>query len=211
MSNDNSQFAWQVHSYLSDYIKFGDTKAALIAGLAGPLVFGLIGFSSWTLAFDWKSCLGLLAMLLFAIAFCFAFAAIWPNLFTSDVKRTKKRPTAIESDSIETPDKGFIFWRNIRAHANANTFAIELAKLTDEDRLQHLGKHCYELAGINDRKYWFVTIASRFFAAGIIALTIFAAIHWSDRGSSDERQEPVSADQSQASCENEPWVSPAKV
>lgn len=211
MSNDNSQFAWHVHSYLNSYIKFGDTKAALIAGLAGPLVFGLIGFSSLTLAFDLKSCLGLLAMLLFAIAFCFAFAAIWPNLFTSNVKWTKKRSTAIESDSKETPEKGFIFWRNIRAHANANTFAIELAKLTSEDRLQHLGKHCYELAGINDRKYWFVTIASRFFAAGIIALTTFAAIHWSDRATGDAPQEPANADQSQVNCEDEAWVSPAKV
>lgn len=173
--NSDQEFAWHVHGYLNGYIKFGDTKAALISGITGPLVLGLLGSTTWKL--DWNICsfFGLLAMAAFAVAFCFAFAAIWPNLLTFKVERENTSPQSIKSDGNEIPDKGFIYWKNISAHTNANTFAKEFTQLTDEQKLTHVGHHCYELAGITDRKYWLITIASRCFALGLIALVMFSA------------------------------------
>ena len=176
--NNDQEFAWHVHGYLNGYIKFGDTKAALISGIAGPLVLGLMRFNSWKLNFDFCSCFGLLAVGAFAAAFCFAFTAIWPNLLTLKVKRENRRPQSTGSNVDEVPDKGFIYWKNILAHTNANTFANEFAQLTEEQKLKHVGHHCYELAGITDRKYWLVTVASRCFALGVIALVIFSVLQW---------------------------------
>lgn len=180
MKNNDSEFAWHVHGYLNSYIKFGDTKAALISGLSGPLVYGLFGLSSWKLSWTLPSFFGLLAMAAFATAFCFAFTAIWPNLLTIKVKQGKRRSHSIETDGKEAPDKGFIFWKNILAHPNANAFANECAELTDEQKLKHVSHHCYELAGITDRKYWLITVGARSFAFGIVALTIFVALNWGD-------------------------------
>lgn len=187
MSNDNSQFAWQVHGYLNGYIKFGDTKAALLAGLSGPLIVGLVGISGWKLNWDWETVFLLASIGLFAVAFGFAFMAIWPNLFTDKVKRPKPRPTSIESGGKEVPDVGFVYWKNIRAHVNANTFSDALVKLTEEESLKHIGNHCYELAGITDRKYRLILISSRFFAGGLIALVIFAAIHCGNISRNDDK------------------------
>lgn len=195
MSNDNSQFAWQVHSYLSDYIKFGDTKAALLSGLTGPLIVGLIGVSGWKLEWNCETFFLLTSIVLFAIAFGFAFASIWPNLSTDKVKRSRARSTSLEANGKEIPDKGVIYWKNIRAHLNANTFSDALAQMTEEERLKHVGNHCYELAGITDRKHWLITISSRFFAAGMITLIIFAAIHAKDV--SDETEEKARTNSSQ--------------
>jgi len=177
MSNDKTQFAWHIHSYLNGNIKFGDTKATLIAGLAGPLFFGLVRFSDWKCAFNFESCFGFLAMSSFACSFCYAFAAIWPNLFTLNTIRADSIPTSIESSGNEAPDKGFIYWGNICAHTNANTFTSELSGLSEEARIQHLGGHCFELATIADRKYRLITNASRWFAAGVVAMVVFAAVH----------------------------------
>lgn len=177
MKNNDSEFAWHVHGYLNSYIKFGDTKAALISGLAGPLVFGLVSLESWNLDWNLESFFGLLAITTFGAAFWSAFAAIWPNLLTTKLRRYKPDPRSIESNSKEVPDKGFIYWKNILAHTNANTFANECAELTDQQKLKHVGQHCYELAEIADRKYWLITVASRSFASGVVALVIFTAFH----------------------------------
>lgn len=177
MSSDNSQFAWQVHGYLNEYIKFADTKAALLAGLAGPLTIGIFSFNNWILAVDFKSLFSVTSALFFGFAFCCAFMSVWPNLFTSNLKRAKKGMPKIESLEQSEPDKGFIYWENIFAHSNANTFARELVQLSGDDQLQHVGKHCYELAKINRRKFKLVLYASRLFAAGLLSLAVFVSIH----------------------------------
>jgi len=196
MSKDNSQFVWQVHGYLNGYIKFGDTKAALLAGLAGPLIVGLVGVSGWKLKWDFETLCLLTSILLFAFAFGFAFMAIWPNLITNKVKQSKATSTSIESNGKEIPDAGFVYWKNIRAHVNANTFADELVALTEEEKLRHVGNHCYELAGITDRKYGLITISSRFFAGGMVSLAIFAVVHCGNISRSDEKNSGVDSRQS---------------
>lgn len=195
MSDKNSDFAWNVHSYLNGYIKFGDTKAALICGLTGPLVFGLVGLKSWTLGLDVASGLGLGAIGLFSISFCASFLAIWPNLMTTKTQRVSELPSLKDAERKERPAKGFIYWKHILAHTNANTYAKEVEKLPAEEEVTHVGHHCHELAEIVDRKYWLIGVASKFFAAGLISLFAFWIFHAADASSSKKDVAPNQATQ----------------
>ena len=184
---NKSQFAWNVHSYLCDFIKFGDAKAAFICGLSGSLVAGLIQLVDWHKGVTAESILGAISIILFCVAFLCGFAAIWPNLFTLKSRKKKSHPNQLEGDGKETVTKGFVFWKCILAHGNANMFVSEMEQLSDSDPLKHVSHHNYELAEVADRKYWRITLGSRFFLAALLAVFLFSIVKWAP----DSEQEAV--------------------
>jgi len=184
---NKSQFAWNVHSYLCDFIKFGDAKAAFICGLSGSLVAWLIQLVDWHKGVTAESVLGAISIVPFCFAFLCGFAAIWPNLFTLKSRKKKSHPNQLEGDGKETVTKGFVFWKCILVHGNANTFVKEMEGLSDSDPLKHVSHHNYELAEVADRKYWWITWGSRFFLAALLAVLVFSIVKWAP----DSEQEKV--------------------
>ena len=176
-TENKSQFAWNVHNYLNKYIKFGDTKAAFICGLSGPLVFGLLQSNVWQSGTRIACVFCTVATLLFGVAFFCGFCAIWPDLFTSKTHRKKSVPNQLDGDGKESIGKGFIFWKHIIAHGGENLFVKAMEELDDSAPLNHVSHHNYELAKVVDRKYWWIAWGSRFFAIGLIALVVFAVTH----------------------------------
>ena len=190
-TENKSQFAWNVHNYLSEYIKFGDTKAAFICGLSGPLVFGLLQSNVWQSGTRISCVLCAVAALLFGVAFFCGFCAIWPDLFTSKTNRKKSVPNQLDGDGKESIGKGFIFWKHIIAHGGENLFVKAMEELDDSAPLKHVSHHNYELAKVVDGKYWWIAWGSRVFAIGLIALVVFAVTH-SVSGSGTDVKSPVS-------------------
>lgn len=172
--NDNKQtFAWNVHTYLSDFIKFGDTKAAVLCGLSGGLAVWISNLEEFykEFALGITTIAGVLALIFFCSAFVLAMFAIWPNLTTFNTKRNKSN--ALSVSEKEVPTKQFVFWKNILAHVNQNTFSKELNDLTDEELTDQVANHCFELASVADKKYLKISWASRLFALGLISIGVF--------------------------------------
>jgi hypothetical protein len=188
---NKSQFAWNVHSYLCDFIKFGDAKAVFICGLSGSLVAGLIQLVDWQRGATAESILGAISVILFCVAFLCGFAAIWPNLFTLKSRKKKSHPNQLEGDGKETVTKGFVFWKCILAHGNAKTFVNEMEGLSNSDPFKHVSHHNYELAEIADRKYSCITWGSRFLLAALLAVLVFSIAKWAP-GSELEKVDPNS-------------------
>lgn len=92
----------------------------------------------------------LLSILLFSLAFIFALSCIWPSLGTTKTRKVSN-PFSLDKKESTEFQQGFLYWKNILAHTNHNTFAKELSSLDDTTR--EVSQHCYELASILEKKY----------------------------------------------------------
>ena len=159
-----SDHLWNLHKYVNDYVRFGDTKAAVI------LVFctGLVGvlynvktprrlLSMPPAAWTFGDVLLVLALVLLAAAmFCIAMIII---------------PRTQSSQS-----RGFVYWNSILEHGTAETYWAKISHLTDRQLSEHLAHHVYDVAQIVSRKYWWTNWAMRFAlpGAGLGALVALA-------------------------------------
>lgn len=131
-------FLWNVHSYLNEYIRFADTKAAIVITWTSALMGALAadGFhKKFALTTYGGLCFAGFALLV--LAFGCAFAAIIPR------PRTTQLP-------------GLIFWRSILAHKSKGDFIAELKKQTSETMADQVAGHLFDLSHVSDRKFWWV-------------------------------------------------------
>ena len=103
-------FLWHTHSYLSEYARFADTKAAFSGTISGALLGCLYGTKAFlplvTLSYrQWPTAAWFAAAAALALCLSVAFS-IWtirPRLKT-------------------TQAKGYIYWDNVAAHREIETF-----------------------------------------------------------------------------------------
>jgi len=165
-SQSRIDFLWKVHSYTNDYIRFADSKAAIVAGAVSTLIGALIasGIFDHLLTYSWRGrpspvYFGMISLgFLFSALMC-AVASIRPRL-TSDVP------------------KGFIFWDSIVEHNNEKAYCGAFAKLTPEDLERNVSRHVYTLARICKRKYFWSSLSIVLGTiGGLIAGIILLSIH----------------------------------
>ncbi len=145
---DRTEFSWNVHSYLNEYIRHADTKAELVIAWTSALVGALVA-GKYQDKFDYSlsGIMSLAGFLLLVSGFITAFQCVKPRL-----------------KSLQIP--GFIFWDSILAHKDRDTFLGEFANLSDESLGQHVSQHLFDLSNVAHAKYWWVGISIRLACAG---------------------------------------------
>ena len=184
------EFLWKTHSYTNDYIRFADTKAAIIIALSSALLGSLLTIKAhYFLApsrFNlidpsWKgSWLGIGALVAFAFlaaAWVQAMLAIAPRLttfafpgflashvpFLANVLGKKSPPLS----------PGLIYWGNILAHGTEDAFWAAISTPTQSQLAEALARHLFVLASISHRKFIAVDRSILFAAIGGIVACLF--------------------------------------
>jgi hypothetical protein len=133
-SAEKQSFLWQTHSYLAEYARFADTKAAFAGTIAGALIGCLFSaglfaplvrtpIRNWAFV-SWASGIGgLLLSGCVALAIC----VVYPRL------RWHGR-------------SGFIFWRAVTAHGSAERFTEAFSGGTQEDLIQELAGQVFAVS-----------------------------------------------------------------
>lgn len=146
-AKDRLDFLWKVHGYTNDYIRFADTKSAFVTASVVVLIGAVVSSGvfdgirdvpkeNWPIHV-WFS-VGALAFLL--LAFLCALWAIKPRLHS-------------------TIPKGFIYWGSVVEHKKDTAYATECHTLTADELELNVSKHIFVLAGICNRKYFWVNLA----------------------------------------------------
>lgn len=154
-SGAHSQFAYFVHLYIRDFIKFADQKAAFILAVASAILAFLVkqgaqksllaplgnrSFSDWSAFF---------ACLLVSLAALLALLVVLPRL--------------------NGKGSGIVYWGAFLQLGDASAYKAALQPLDENRLVSAILEHCYELAEIADRKYELLKWATWLGALGAIA------------------------------------------
>jgi hypothetical protein len=128
------EFLWHAHSYLNEYIRFGDAKAGFAGTLASGLFAALYGSGVYARAVQtslgaWRAdtWLGIAATPFLAFG---VFLALW----------------AVRPRLRSTQAKGFIFWGSIAAHPDLSSFQRSFESQSVHALNDHLLHHLYDLS-----------------------------------------------------------------
>ena len=154
-SDTHSQFAYFLHLYIRDFIKFADQKAAFILAVASAILAFLVkqgaqksllapignrNFSDWSAFF---------ACLLISSASLLALLVVLPRLSGKGT--------------------GIVYWGAFLQSGGASVYKETLQRLDENRLVSAIFEHCYELAEIADRKYELLKWATWLGALGAIA------------------------------------------
>lgn len=141
-------FQWSVHSYINEYIRYADTKAALVIAYASAMIgvlyarglhktFTEHAIGTWSL----RVYLSAGAFSLLAVSILLAACSVAPRLSTHG-------------------DRGFVFWDDIRRHDSPDSYNGALCSLSSEDLTSQLSTHIFSLSGIAKNKFRLVGFSS---------------------------------------------------
>lgn len=131
------EYLWKVHEYTNEYIRFADSKAAILLAASG----GILGWL-WSVQAShgdaapkspafWLAWIAMSFLLAAAIAGALVIA---PRLNTKQVA-------------------GFLYWGSIVEHQSREAFITALKTKRPVELQEHLANHLFELAGIASAKY----------------------------------------------------------
>lgn len=141
----STEFLWNVHGYVNEYIRFADTKATIALAIAGSIASTVLakvhdglggGMGAWGLL-QWSA---VLSMMLLGLS---ALTAAWVVV-----------PTRGENQR-----KGFLYWVRIRKHESPESYATAAEALPDAQQSKEIAEHIYVLAGIASDKYLWLNIS----------------------------------------------------
>lgn len=158
------EFLWQVHSYVNEYIRFADTKAALTIAWATALL-GVLYAERVHATPDRNT--GFLAItLMAAVPLCVGFVlAVWsilPRLFRNRIGKFAAK-SAKENGSKSA---GLIYWNDVLSLNDAATYLLSIEKLNDESIIEQLSWHIFVLSGVAKSKYRLVNLSITVVAIG---------------------------------------------
>jgi hypothetical protein len=133
MTEPSDEFLWKVRAYTNEFIRFADTKAALVVAWTSALVSGQFGLKARhrlrparfaPLRIDWLE----------------AFGAFWAVVaFASRADRVCDRDDHCAAPPVDQEEDGFIFWENVLGHASSDAWLLALTQEAD------LKKHVADL------------------------------------------------------------------
>ncbi len=160
MSKPRQDFMWKVHDYVSNNIRFADTKAALSFAFSSGLLSWITSqhnrfadpkaFGVFPTILLWTGVACLLASILL-----FAWSLI-PRLWA----RTKK---------------GLIFWEQVALYDNGNAYESALEKAGEPGLDAALAEHIHIMARLASRKFALIGTGVMLAAAGT-ALVAFPVV-----------------------------------
>ncbi len=163
-----AEFAWKVHSYISDYIRLADTKAGAIIAWCGGLIGILLAsqthhlFTETSVSFTglaWQTTfmafVSLLAFIFLGAGIVAAFMCIKPRLWSQE--GMKEHP------------KGYVYWEDVKSHRTADNFKKEFGSVGVGGLGDMCAEHTFVLAVIASKKFWWVDRSLWIAFAGSIA------------------------------------------
>lgn len=175
------EFLWKVHGYTSEYIRFADSKAAVVIAISTALIAALFAARchelcypsklSWEKATVGGTLLGFGAMSAFALLGAAVLLASWavsPRLWKTFVKGVWSRVARGLTPTQPSPPVAGIYWGDVLAHQNENEYWKAISGLTVPQMSEAVAKHVYVLAGIAEAKYHWITWATRCAYAGAL-------------------------------------------
>lgn len=155
-----TEYWWSVHSSTNEYIRFADTKAALIVAWNTAILGVLYSKDVHKLVFaaHWgTAAASVVAFLLLVLAFLTALYAVAPQL-----KQNAKN--------------GLIYWDDVRQFTSSSKYVNAAISADEAETQAQLLDHIFTLAGICQRKYhligWSIRLAflGSLFAGGLLVL-----------------------------------------
>lgn len=165
-TKDQLEFAWKVHGYTNEYIRFADSKAGVALAVAAGLLASLFGAKAHTYLhysrlwfvcgeFEWESTLvATLSLIAFAgliLAAGFLVWAIEPRVWAKTPKDGKAEKAA--TPTIIATSRGLIFWESVRACGTAGEYDAAVRETNVNAQLNQVTSHVFVLGDIAKRKY----------------------------------------------------------
>lgn len=164
-----TEFAWKVHGYTNDYIRFADPKAAFGMATVAAIVACLFSIK----AHQYPSLERIhnasysIGVILYSLAVIVAFAlliasgfvlttVVFPRLWRVVLESLVRRAMFWAQQKIEgaeTKPGGLIFWKDVVSYKKPEDYAKALLKLDEDKAVKEIASHVYVLAGVADAKY----------------------------------------------------------
>ena len=172
-------FLWKVHDYTNNYVRFSDTKAALVIAFASGFIASLVTHdlhhpireARFGRPLDWQYTWVVLgayaAFICLASAVLVAIASIVPRLrsrppeprnfwgWLDSAARWLRELLLPPTDTPGAP----IYWGNILAYGTQPAYRAAVESMGLAEQIQSITDHLFVLAGISDRKFRLVNLS----------------------------------------------------
>ncbi|WP_342577301.1 Pycsar system effector family protein [Psychrobacillus sp. FSL K6-2843] len=153
--NDEQKQMYDYHkhniTYISDYIKFADTKAGVALSL-NLLMIGFLGKASKEIGFNYLSItdVGMYLSLIFLLtsAYFFIFRILWPRY----------------SQNTDF----YMSWGGIGSFSNQNDYLIRLGSKSEDEFLEDMAIQNYDLSKVAVAKYSNLKLGFTFLSIGTL-------------------------------------------
>ncbi len=159
------EFAWKVHGYTNEYIRFADSKAGVALAIAAGLVASLFGAKAHTYlhysrlwfvcgGFEWEATLvAVFSLVAFGGLITAAVLLVWaiePRLW-------KKTPADGEAEKTVNPPlvagRDLIYWESVREHGTGDGYDQAVRQTDPDTQLRQVTEHVFVLGDIAKKKY----------------------------------------------------------
>lgn len=175
VAQSKGEFAWKVHAYTNEYIRFADGKAGASVAWASALLAGLYAvrahhhFLAWPTVSNiaWERTaiagLSLAAFLFLGLATIAGLLTLWPRMWTGTededtgwIGAMWNRLSSLFKKK-SPPPPGLIFWESVRTFENDVVYAAAVRSASSGDLDEAVAKHVFHLARVSKAKYFWVT------------------------------------------------------
>ena len=176
-------FIWKVHDYTNNYIRFADTKAAVMIALATGLLAGLLKIGAhhycspyrFNLAApawveSWQGFGALVSIVALGLSVTAGVLAVTPRLWNSAPVALLRRMVGGGPAELSA---GVIYWRSILLHGTADQFWAVVAGQTQAQVTEALTRHLFVLADIAELKFFWVTVSTWAWFVGAVVACLF--------------------------------------
>lgn len=178
-----SEFAWSVHSYVNEYIRFADTKAAVVVGWCLAVFSGIYATNLHKSILHHDPTPPSWLIFLFAVSgtvflvlgFGFAVWTIVPRLWRDLTPKTWLAFLSSGHAARTAPIGGLIFWDEVLVHSTAEEYVSAVSSADDSQLLRATCQHVFILSGVSRAKFTHVNRAILLTAGGTI-LTVAAIL-----------------------------------
>jgi Family of unknown function (DUF5706) len=157
-----SEFLWKVQAYISDYLRFGDTKAGFAVATVSAILGALLKAKRAPLSHVSASFFYLAAAFLIASA-VLGVAAVTPPLMQLLQLFRQKKP-------------GLMFWDSVAAQDSAKGYLEQLKMQSAEELIGAVSEHVYAVAAICRVKYILVPLCILIGFLGALFAGLFALV-----------------------------------
>jgi hypothetical protein len=137
---DTSQFLWNVQKYINDYLRFGDTKAALSVATVSAIIGALFkvdaqsSFRSGAILSNCSAWFSLIAFASLGLSAVLGIIAVTPPF--------RQRRT-----------RGLMYWNEIAAHGNESEYWNAVREQSVEELTRSLSRHIFTVSNVCRYKY----------------------------------------------------------
>lgn len=154
------EFAWRVHEYTTESIRFADAKAGAIAAWCSGFVAALFAARAHTLcrldrlALPWGEHVSAPDTLFGGLAFG-SFTFLGAGAIVALVAVLPRQPVAPPGQCT----RSLIFWIEVLAQPTCSAYKEGLRRLSTGEAVEQVADHIYTLAYIATRKFKLVTLS----------------------------------------------------